>query len=207
MRASYVTRARLPSWSDGRSPICPCTPYGRHWWLSCSRPCSATVDAPPWAHHRRIVATNRRYQTRIQGRPFAFAGPSLLDPLGDSRALFGLLSAVVINSSNDETHSRRTLPAVRRDARAPEHAATAHMAISRSPGLRLQGLRAAVLVARGSAETRRLHWHLATRRYEGAVILALAFAAATAARRIPRTRSRAAESRRVRELALPLMSE
>ena len=24
---------------------CPSTPYGRHWWLSCSRPCSATVDA------------------------------------------------------------------------------------------------------------------------------------------------------------------
>jgi hypothetical protein len=91
---------------------------------------------------------------------------SLLDPLGDSRALFGLLSAVVINSSNDETHPRRTLPAVRRDARAPEHAATAHMAISRSAGLRLQGLRGAVLVARGSAETRRLHWHLAMRRYE-----------------------------------------
>src|SRR5450756_156440 len=47
MRASCVTGARLPFWSDGRSPICPCTPYGRHWWLSCSRPCSATVDAPP----------------------------------------------------------------------------------------------------------------------------------------------------------------
>ena len=32
MRASCVTGARLPRWSDGRSPICPCTPYGRHWW-------------------------------------------------------------------------------------------------------------------------------------------------------------------------------
>ena len=31
---SCVAGARLPSWSDGRSPICPCTPYGRHWWLS-----------------------------------------------------------------------------------------------------------------------------------------------------------------------------
>src|SRR5258708_2552930 len=45
MRTSCVTAARLPPWSDGRSPICPCTPYGRHWWLSCSRPRSATVDA------------------------------------------------------------------------------------------------------------------------------------------------------------------
>ena len=46
MRASCVTGARLPTWSDGRSPICPCTPYGQHWWLSFSRPCSATVEAP-----------------------------------------------------------------------------------------------------------------------------------------------------------------
>src|SRR5437763_11906761 len=44
MRASCVTGARLPPWSDGRSPICPCTPYGRHWWLSCSRRRSATVE-------------------------------------------------------------------------------------------------------------------------------------------------------------------
>src|SRR6059036_3014212 len=57
MRASSVTGARLPAWSDGRSPICPCTPYGRHWWLSCSRRCSATVDAPRRALHRRIVLT------------------------------------------------------------------------------------------------------------------------------------------------------
>ena len=42
--ASCVTAARLPTWSDGRSPICPCTPFGRHWWLSCSRPCSASVE-------------------------------------------------------------------------------------------------------------------------------------------------------------------
>src|SRR6266566_2495793 len=44
MRASCVSGARLPPWSDGRSPICPCTPYGQRWWLSCSRQCSATVD-------------------------------------------------------------------------------------------------------------------------------------------------------------------
>ncbi len=58
--------ARSPPWSDGRSPICPCTPYGRHWWLSCSRPCSATVDAPPRTRHRRIVLT---------GRPVSGVGP------------------------------------------------------------------------------------------------------------------------------------
>lgn len=47
MRASRATAARLPSWSDGRWPICPCTRPVRRWWLSCSRPCSATVDARP----------------------------------------------------------------------------------------------------------------------------------------------------------------
>ena len=33
--------------------------HGQHWWLSCSRPCSATVDAPSWALHLRIVLTSR----------------------------------------------------------------------------------------------------------------------------------------------------
>ena len=36
---------RSPTSSDGRSRICRCTPSGRHWWLSCSRRCSAIVDA------------------------------------------------------------------------------------------------------------------------------------------------------------------
>ena len=31
MRASCVTGARLPRWSDGRSPICPCTPWAAMW--------------------------------------------------------------------------------------------------------------------------------------------------------------------------------
>src|SRR5438477_12166317 len=52
MGVSCVTGARLPPWSDGRSRICPCTPFGRHWWLSCSRPCSATGDVLPRALHR-----------------------------------------------------------------------------------------------------------------------------------------------------------
>jgi hypothetical protein len=25
-------RGSFAPWSDGRSPICPCTPYGRRWW-------------------------------------------------------------------------------------------------------------------------------------------------------------------------------
>src|SRR5439155_9739508 len=64
MRASCGTGARLAPWSDGRWPICPCTPYGRRWWLSCSRPCSATVDASPQALLRRqlqhLVERNRQ---------------------------------------------------------------------------------------------------------------------------------------------------
>ena len=36
-------RGSFAAWSDGRSPTCRCTPYGRHWWSSCSRPSSATV--------------------------------------------------------------------------------------------------------------------------------------------------------------------
>ena len=44
MLASCVTAARLPHWSDGRSPTCPCTPCGRRLWSSFFRPCSATVD-------------------------------------------------------------------------------------------------------------------------------------------------------------------
>ena len=59
MRASCLTGSRLPSWSDGRSPICPYTPYGRHCWLSCSRPCSATVDAASRALHRRLLVAYR----------------------------------------------------------------------------------------------------------------------------------------------------
>jgi len=43
MRALCVTGARLPPWSDGRSPISRCTPSGRSWWWSCSRPCSGFV--------------------------------------------------------------------------------------------------------------------------------------------------------------------
>ena len=43
-------RGSFAAWSDGRSPICPCTPYGRQWWSSCSRPCSATADATPRGH-------------------------------------------------------------------------------------------------------------------------------------------------------------
>src|SRR5687768_15448762 len=46
VRAFCVAGARLPPSSDGNSPTCPCTPYGRRWWWSYFRPCSATVDAP-----------------------------------------------------------------------------------------------------------------------------------------------------------------
>ncbi len=38
------TAARLPPWSDGRSPTCPCTPCGRRLSSSSFRRCSATVD-------------------------------------------------------------------------------------------------------------------------------------------------------------------
>src|SRR6266851_3559433 len=64
MRASCVAGVRLPPWSDGRSPICPCTPYGRHWWLSCSRPCSATVDAPACCPFLLIALTRSRNDSR-----------------------------------------------------------------------------------------------------------------------------------------------
>src|SRR5712671_5178713 len=59
MRASCATGARLSFWRDGRSRACPCSPHGRRWWLSCSRLCSATVDAPSRALHRRIVLSSR----------------------------------------------------------------------------------------------------------------------------------------------------
>src|SRR5262245_27374033 len=59
MRASCATGANLPLSRDGRSRTCPCTPYGRHSWLSCSRPCSGTVDGPLHALYRRMVLTRR----------------------------------------------------------------------------------------------------------------------------------------------------
>ena len=89
--ASFLRqRGSFAAWSDGRSPICPCTPYGRRWWLSCSRPCSATVDAPhghctggeAWREAERLERRGGLAKSRVAAvqTPASFRAPGHLGP-------------------------------------------------------------------------------------------------------------------------------
>ncbi len=120
-RASCVSVARSRSWSDGRSPICPCTPSGRHWLLSCSRLCSVSVEkdrSPERLNDARLREPRVHVDAPVHQKP-----TSDLSPLyRQSRS--GVFGATRANS--DDTWRGSTLSSVSRSGSTrpgPRHCA------------------------------------------------------------------------------------